>query len=300
TMTERLAQEKEATERAHLRALYDILNLLSDLRETDEQKVWTRILEKLSVALDTEAATYFIVGPKGRQLVAHYSVGVAPEKLAKVPIEIGQGICGWVAAHREPVLVEDAYRDGRFLKTVDALTGFKTRSVLCLPLMDRLDLVGVIELLNRREGSFTREDLIFVETICRQAAIALRMTRQEGMLHKVTAHNASILENLTGGFLAIDLRGRVMICNPAARRILEVRDEIVNIPVDQALAHIPAVAEVLTQTLSTRQIVKRKELFWKHRNETRTLGYSTILIQDPRGEVTGTGITFQDITPARS
>lgn len=280
----------------YLKAFYEILEIGQALREGTEDKMWVRVLEKLAVTLDAEAGTYFLIGVKGRELVPYYSLGIPPEQISQVPIPMGKGICGWVAVHREPLLVEDAYQDSRFMVDVDQATGFKTHSVLCVPLMDRLDLVGVLELLNKREGAFSDEELRFVEAVCQAVSLNLRLVRLEAMLNKVTAHNANILENLSGGFLALDLRGRVIICNPAAKRILELQEEIMNLPVEQALRHVPALAEILARTLQTKQIAKRQDLRWSFKDQPRLLGYSTLLIQDAQGNFTGCGITFQDLT----
>lgn len=283
-------------ETAYLKLFYDLLALGQGLREGAEDKVWIRVLEKLAVALDAEAGTYFVVGVKGRELIPFYSLGAPPDKLSQVPIPMGKGVCGWVAVHREPLLVEDAYKDSRFTPDVDQITGFKTRSILCVPLMDRLDLVGVLELLNRRDRPFSAEEMKFVEGICQLVSLNLRLVRLEAMLNKVTAHNASILENLTGGFLALDLRGRVIICNPAAKRILELHEEVMNVPVDQALRHIPELADILMKTMQTKTIAKRQDLRWSYKDSPRLVGYSTLLIQDPQGNFTGVGMTFQDLT----
>lgn len=280
-----------------LPALYDILDFLSQLRDTDEDRVWSRIVEKLAVAVGTEAASYYTFLPKRRQLIALYSLGESAKQLSGVPIEIGTGICGWVAKHREPTIVLDPYGDQRFLKAIDEKTGFKTRNILAVPLNDRLELVGVIELINKRAGAFSPEDLHFVEAACRMTALALRCFRLEATVDKVTSNNASILENLGGGFLAIDMHGRLILCNPSARRILGISPDLpLNLPVEQALRDIPEMAEILANAASTRQTVKRQELRWKRDGVERVLGYSTIMIQDPQGNVSGAGITFQDIT----
>lgn len=285
-----------AADNVYAKGFYAVLDILGGLHEGDEDKVWVRIVDKLAVLLDAEAASYYVVGPKGRQLYARYALGAAPEKLNQVSIEVGQGVCGWVAAHSEPALVPEAYKDPRFLPEVDRKSGFATRSILCAPIFDRLELDGVVELLNKRGGPFPLADLEFVQAVSRMASMSLRALRMEAALHKVTAYNASILENLTGGFLAIDLHGRVMICNPAAKRILEIHEDILNSPIDRALTRSPQVGEILMNTLSTRQTVKRQELAWNFDGKPRTLGYSTLLIQDPRGNLTGAGITFQDLT----
>lgn len=283
-----------------LSALYDVLEFLSQLREAEEDKVWSRIVEKLAVAIDAEAATYFTFLPKLRQLLARYSLGESAKQLTGTPIEIGAGICGWVAKHREPLFIDDAYNDQRFLVAIDEKTGFKTRNILAIPLHDNLELAGVIELLNKRSGAFTPEDLKLAQAVCRATMLTLRSFRLEAMVDKVTSHNASILENLGGGFLAVDMHGRLILCNPSARKILSISPDLpLNLPVEQALRDIPEMAEILMHTVSTRQTVKRKDMKWKHNGETRTLGYSTIMIQDPQGNVSGAGITFQDITQTK-
>lgn len=280
-----------------LTALCGLIEFLHGVKDADDDRIWARVLEKLSAALDCEAATYFVYLPKTNSLIARAALGTATSGLQSRPVEAGAGICGWVAKYREPVLIEDAYADKRFLKEVDEASGFKTRTVLSVPLFDRLELVGVLELINKRGGAFTATDLAFVEAACQAAALALRSVKLESTVDRVTAHNASILDNLGGGFVAVDVHGRMMLCNPAARRILDIPPEApLNVPVDQALFTNPEMAEILMDTLVKKATVKRQDLWWKRKGETRVLGYSTLLIQDTGGRVVGAGITFQDIT----
>ncbi|HAM36914.1 MAG TPA: hypothetical protein DEB40_06755 [Elusimicrobia bacterium] len=282
---------------AGLAALFDIMDFHAQLKDPDEDKVWARVVEKLSVALDTEAATYFSYLPLRRQLLPRYALGAAAPEVKACAVDVDTGICGWVARHREPALVADARQDERFFGDVDGLTGFQTRSVLAMPLLDRLELTGVVEFINKRSGDFTNEDLRLVAAACRATAMALRALRLESTVDRISAHNASILENLTGGFVAVDTRGRLIICNPAARRILALSGEVpISVPVEQSLVHVPRLVEILMETLSTRRVVKRQEFEWKFQGVARNLGYSTLLIQDPQGNLSGAGITFQDIT----
>ncbi|MBI3552198.1 MAG: GAF domain-containing protein [Elusimicrobia bacterium] len=281
----------------YLASLYDVIELHAQAKEPDEDKVWSRVTDKLSAALGAEAATYYVYLASKRQLLPTYAMGPRAADLKGTPVDIRTGLCGWVASYREPLLVDDAYQDERFLQEVDKVTGFHTKTVLAIPLFDRLELTGVIQLINKRSGVFTRDDLRFVSSVSTLTAVALRALALETTVDKVTARNASILENLGGGFMAIDAHGRVMLCNPAAKRILSLAVEVPhNIPVDQALAHIPRLSDILLDTLSTHKIAKRQELTWTHQGETKIIGYGTLLIQDTQGSVTGAGITFQDIT----
>jgi PAS domain S-box-containing protein len=280
-----------------LEALCGVISFLATVKEADDDRVWSRVTDKLAAALDCEAATYFVYLPKAEQLVARAAVGKAGHRVETRRVGTGQGLCGWVAKFREPLLVDDAYSDKRFLKEFDEATGYKTGHVLVLPLFDRMDLCGVLELINKRGGPFDAADLALASAACQAASLSLRALRLESTVDKVTAHNASILENLGGGFVAIDTHGRLMLCNPAAKKLLELPDDLaLGQPIDQSLIAIPEMSEILMDTLVKKETVKRQDLWWKRNGAPRVLGYSTLLIQDPHGQVVGAGITFQDIT----
>lgn len=282
------------------RVLEDFVRFAFELREADDDKVWGRVLDKLAADLDCEAGTYWRFLPEKKWLAPKHAIGPNADDLKGTPVDIRTGIAGWCASHREPVLVEDAYKDERFLKEVDAVTGFRSRTVLAYPILDRLDLFGVIQLFNKRAGGFNRADMDLVEASVRVVALAVRNLKLEAAVEKVSARNASILENLSGGFIAVDLHGRLLMCNPAARRILDLPQDLkLNVPIEQALFACPRMADVLVDTLAKRKTEKRKELVWSKKGEERTIGYSTILIQDTKGELTGAGVTFQDITAAK-
>ena len=283
--------------RGRLETLCDVIAFLATVKEADDDRVWSRVTDKLAASLDCEAATYYVYLPKAEQLVARAAIGAAGHRVETRRVATGRGLCGWVAKFREPLLVDDAYSDRRFLKEFDETTGYKTSHVLAMPLFDRMDLFGVLELINKRGGLFDAADLALVQAACQAASLTLRALRLESTVDKVTAHNASILENLGGGFVAVDAHGRLMLCNPAAKKLLELPEDLpLGQPIDQSLANVPEMAEILMDTLVKKETVKRQDLWWKRRDGPRVLGYSTLLIQDPRGQVVGAGITFQDIT----
>lgn len=280
-----------------LSGLYDLIQFSLELRDGEQDQAWSRVIEKLSAIFQAEAGTYYTYLPEKKHLFPKYSFGPHADDLKETPVDIRTGLCGWVATHREPLVVEDCYKDDRFLREVDDVTGFKTRSMLVLPLLDRHDLMGCLQLMNKAAGPFNDEDRRFAEAAIRVVMNALRSVKLETTVEKVSARNASILENLTGGFMAVDLHGRLIMCNPAAKRILGLPEPLkLPQPADQALQHVPRLADILVATVAARKTVKRQELQWSIKGEPRTLGYSTILIQDPRGELSGAGITFQDIT----
>jgi putative ABC transport system ATP-binding protein len=111
---------------------------------------------KLAQLLDADRASLFLV--EGDML--RLSVADNLQELGDVRFPIGKGIAGAVAQTGETIRIEDAYADPRFNREVDRKTGYRTRSILCLPIKDRSGrLFAVAQLLNRRDGlPFSADD----------------------------------------------------------------------------------------------------------------------------------------------
>ena len=111
-------------------------------------RIFTRRVGEL---LEAERASMFLVDRARQQLVLRVAQDMPAGDYVRIPL--ASGIAGAAAMSGQPVRVDDAYADARFNQAVDAETGFRTRSVLCLPLRDRGgDVFAVTQLLNRRDG----------------------------------------------------------------------------------------------------------------------------------------------------
>jgi PAS domain S-box-containing protein len=107
----------------------------------------------------------------------------------------------------------------------------------------------------------------------------------------------SVLDNLTGGFLSVDLAGQVVYGNPTAGRILHIpMGAIVGKPYRQALEPYPALCEVIAAALESHQVVHRAEVSVLHRDTEMVIGYSTLIVRNREGKDLGVGIIFQDLT----
>ncbi|MDP6133916.1 MAG: adenylate/guanylate cyclase domain-containing protein, partial [Candidatus Marinimicrobia bacterium] len=85
------------------------------------------------------------------------------------------GVAGWSYTNKEGAIVHDAYKDDRFNKNVDIRTGFRTKSILCMPLRTVSGkVIGVSQLLNKLDGKFSENDLELLEAMTKQAAIAIQ------------------------------------------------------------------------------------------------------------------------------
>ncbi|HNX49582.1 MAG TPA: SpoIIE family protein phosphatase [Thermoanaerobaculaceae bacterium] len=125
--------------------------------------------------IGAERGSLFLMDPRLSVLRSLIADGVKGEGLQ---VRVGEGIVGNVAAHGEPVALDDPYSDPRFDRRFDTTTGFRTRSLLTVPVRDRDgSLVAVLQLLNHAHGGFGPEDVEFLGELGVPFAIALATAR---------------------------------------------------------------------------------------------------------------------------
>ncbi|XP_049828954.1 probable 3',5'-cyclic phosphodiesterase pde-5 isoform X1 [Schistocerca gregaria] len=128
--------------------------------------------------VDADRASLFLVDSKSKELYARiFDVGVSsgdedgdsnlsdsgdsvlkPPASKEIRFPVGTGIAGQVALTGEVLNIADAYSDPRFNRTVDQITGYHTRSILCMPIFIRGNIIGVVQMVNKHTGTFTKED----------------------------------------------------------------------------------------------------------------------------------------------
>ncbi len=134
--------------------LSEIVRVVCDL--TDAETGSILLVDRRTGELRFEATTH----PDGHAI---YQMAVPMESIA-----------GWVFRHNEPVIVSDAREDPRFYAQVDRATGVETRSLIAVPMAVRGKVIGVLEVINRRNGgAFTPDDLETLRILADQAAIAV-------------------------------------------------------------------------------------------------------------------------------
>ncbi|XP_063625843.1 dual 3',5'-cyclic-AMP and -GMP phosphodiesterase 11-like isoform X2 [Cydia splendana] len=153
-----------------------IFELVKDIcNELEVRVLCHKILQNVSILLDADRGSLFLVqGEKaaspnpqnGRCLVSKLfdvcskSTPEQMEHLEEIRIPWGSGIVGYVAESGEPVNIPDAYKDERFNHDIDQQTGYKTRSLLCMPIKDiNGEVIGVAQVINKQnDGPFTAND----------------------------------------------------------------------------------------------------------------------------------------------
>jgi diguanylate cyclase (GGDEF)-like protein len=122
------------------------------------EQILNIILTRLSELIRASNWTLYLLDPETQELYFKVVVGLDKRLLANVRMKLGEGIAGAAALTGEPVLVpDDVKQDPRFNRSVDNITGFVTRSLICLPLKVRDSVIGVIEIVNPEDHSLFQE-----------------------------------------------------------------------------------------------------------------------------------------------
>ncbi|HEY45253.1 MAG: hypothetical protein AMJ88_04355 [Anaerolineae bacterium SM23_ 63] len=155
-----------------------LLEIASELVSVlDLSTLLQHIVDAAQELTESEGASLLLYDPQTHQLYFQAATGPLNEQEKRTAIPTESSIAGWIFTNNKPLLVEDAKSDPRFFREVDVLTHFKTRSILGVPLQAKEKTLGVIEVVNKLEGTFQEMDLRLLQSLAAQAAIAIENTR---------------------------------------------------------------------------------------------------------------------------
>jgi diguanylate cyclase (GGDEF)-like protein len=129
----------------------------------------------------------------GDELYFALAVGEASDRLKEKRLRLGEGLAGWAAKQKETIVIKDAYSDTRFAEHFDADTGFKTESVVCIPMVSKGNPLGVIEILNIPAQVLSDRNIQMLEAIADLAAVAIENARYISRIEQL-----SIRDDWTG------------------------------------------------------------------------------------------------------
>ena len=179
--------------RAKMVKLMVILEANKSLAATFDPTETLRIILKTAASeTDAERGTIFLKDTSSGELISQVLEGGS---IKPIRLPVGTGIAGLVAETGQIVNSIDAYKDPRFDKRTDASSGFKTVSILAAPLRTpRGEIVGVVEVLNKRRRHFTKEDEEFLAEVGTHAALAVESVRE---------HESAVLQARRDGAAAV-------------------------------------------------------------------------------------------------
>ena len=140
------------------------------------------VTEKILTLFNAEAGSVWLLNKETGNFQCFQATELHRDIVIGWKLETGQGIVGWVIKNKKSLLIDDAQQDNRFCPAIDKKTGMKTRSIICVPLVLKKEVIGALELVDTRQNKFTSNDLSLLELIASSASISFENARLYGDL----------------------------------------------------------------------------------------------------------------------
>jgi adenylate cyclase len=197
----------------------EFLTVVSEISsEIQLGRLLKMIMAMVTKMLKAERSTLFLNDEKTNELYTEVGEGLGT---TRIRFSNSKGIAGTVFQTGETVNIPYAYADLRFNPAFDRETGFFTRSLLCVPVLNKEGkAIGVTQVLNKIGGVFNQDDEVRLKAFTGQIAIALENAKLFEEVQNIKNYNESILESMSNGVLTFDSDARIVTCNEAGCRIL--------------------------------------------------------------------------------
>lgn len=155
----------------HLKKILEFSAIINSSLEIEE--IRKRTIEALVELTNSEAGSLLLYDENTEELYFDVAIGKKADKIKTIRLKLGQGIAGWVAQHREVLIINDVQKDPRFFKKADEKSGFITKTMTCVPVLSKDKLIGVLQVINKIEGLFTEYDAELLKSLANQVAVAI-------------------------------------------------------------------------------------------------------------------------------
>ena len=174
-------------EQEKVRALEDIGAALGSTLDLNE--LLALVLGRITHVMDADRSTLYLLDEETGELWSKLAQG---ERVQEIRLRVGEGLAGWVAKTGKLLNIKDAYQDPRFDSDWDKRTGYRTRSILCVPMKNHHGrTIGVVQVLNKRHGAFGPDDESLLSALASQAAVSIENSK---LFLSVVGKNMELLD----------------------------------------------------------------------------------------------------------
>ena len=206
-------------QQADIEMLLQANRMISSKLHVDD--VLESVMASATKVVKAEASSLLLLDAKKNELYFDVALGKAKESVKQIRLKIGEGIAGWVAEKRAPLIVNDVTRDPRFTVKVDKSTKFQTKSILAVPLMAKGKLIGVIEAINKeKNGHFSEQDREVFEAFGSQSAVAIENAQLFSETEQEKEKLSTIFTQMSDGVLFLDGDQNIVLLNNTAELLL--------------------------------------------------------------------------------
>ena len=201
----------------------EFLEVISEMTsDINIESLLQKVMAEATRMLGAERSTLFLNDKKTNQLWSQVGRGLGAMQI-RLPNHMG--IAGTVFTSGKTVNIPHAYADLRFNPTFDRKSGFFTRSILCVPINNKAgEVIGVTQVLNKKNGSFTTEDESRLKTFTAQIAISLENASLFADVQNMKNYNEGILLSMTNAVLTFDEEGKLKTCNKTGEKIFNQKE----------------------------------------------------------------------------
>lgn len=264
--------------------------------------VYHLVMQKLNEYFQVDAGSLLMLDAETDELVFVMTLEAGEEKLFGVRVPQGQGIVGLVAQSQRYEIVHDVQSDSRVYVKVSESVNYEVRMILCVPIIVKNRTIGVIELLNKRDGVFTEEDAGRLMRMAATIGVAIDNARLFQEVTTVRDRFEAILNSTNDGILMADMHGAVVTANPMAAQLFTSRKEaLIGRQVDDLLTELSARALAVSSPswLNDDDAVEQVVELELSSPQTRFIRHYTLPVREVSGAEIGRLALFQDISKER-
>jgi PAS domain S-box-containing protein len=179
----------------------------------DLEEVLNSLLESVRDHFQVDAASVAMVDEETDEVVFQLATGEAADAVVGMRLKLGEGIAGWVASTGEPAMVTSADKDERHHGDADEADGFRTKSMLAVPIQVGEQTIGVIEAINPPRSHLTENDLKLMQNVGTLAASAMQNARHFARARDAEQRYSSLFENSADPIMITDASGFITDVN---------------------------------------------------------------------------------------
>ncbi len=204
------------TELKKTELLLEINKKIARLKNLSEI-LWT-IIDFVTENVDGDRGSLFLNDSETNELYSRVAQG---ELTREIRILNTVGIAGAIFTSQQGEIIHDVYSDRRFNKEVDQETGYKTRNMICTPVKTvNGQIIGVIQILNKKKGRFTKDNLNLVDAIATQAAVSIQNAQNSEFFERKRAQEMEFVSIVSDVTAEIDLSALLKRVMEEATRML--------------------------------------------------------------------------------
>lgn len=198
----------------NIRKLDTLKNIsLLSLEKITVEKTFERISDIIRNFMSVERITFYLA--EGDTLKSAYASDIAEG----ITLKVGQGVAGHVARVKKPYCTNDAALDTHFFSGVDASSGYNTRRILAIPVIESSRLFGVVEVLDKKTD-FTDEDVSDLEEIVNLAKFVVFDKIKDINLARSEERYRELVESISDVIYTLDPAGAITYASPAIKTLL--------------------------------------------------------------------------------